>query len=337
MRSIPAAIRAHPRPGRHGLLVCALISSGCAASATSWRGPSPATRVEVFYATDRKALSSNSFAGDRGSGALSFGISPVLLPARTIGLGIPLSQEKFEQSLSSALTRTGAKDILVFVHGYNFSFDEAVLWAGQLKHQLHFEGAVVLYSWPSSGNRWSYLGDSSNADWTTPHLAGFLQALAARTGRAQIHLLAHSLGSRPVVAALHSLAVGPHAARFGQIIFAAPDVDADAFRDVLPAIVATAERITLYTASDLALRVSALLSAHPRAGDSDRNVVLIDGMDTIDVTSADEGPIRHDYFLENERVLADIFQLLSYAAPPEKRFRLFAVRVRGRLLWQFRS
>src|SRR5205085_127463 len=198
--------------------------ASAAASATSWRGPSPATRVEVFYATDRKALSSNSFAGDRGSGALSFGISPVLLPARTIGLGIPLSQEKFEQSLSSALTRTGAKDILVFVHGYNFGFDEAVLWAGQLKHQLHFEGAVVLYSWPSSGNRWSYLGDSSNADWTTPHLAGFLQALAARTGRAQIHLLAHSLGSRPVVAALHSLAVGPHAARFGQIIFAAPDV-----------------------------------------------------------------------------------------------------------------
>jgi hypothetical protein len=55
------------------------------------------------------------------------------------------------------------------------------------------------------------------------------------------------------------------------------------------------------------------------------------------VTSADDGPTRHDYFLKNERVLADIFQLLSYAAPPEKRFRLFAVRVRGRVLWQFRS
>src|SRR5207248_10531049 len=109
VRSLPVAIRAHRRPGRHGLLVCALISSGCAASSISWRGPSPHTRVEVFYATDRKALSSNSFAGDRGSGALSFGISPVLLPARTIALGIPLSQEKFEQSLSSALTRTGAR------------------------------------------------------------------------------------------------------------------------------------------------------------------------------------------------------------------------------------
>jgi hypothetical protein len=65
--------------------------------------------------------------------------------------------------------------------------------------------------------------------------------------------------------------------------------------------------------------------------------VLLDGMDTIDVTSADESLTHHDYFLENHRVLADIFQLLSFAAPPQKRFGLFAVRVRGLLLWQFRS
>jgi hypothetical protein len=47
--------------------------------------------------------------------------------------------------------------------------------------------------------------------------------------------------------------------------------------------------------------------------------------------------MRHDYFLENERVLADIFQLLTYAAPPQKRFRLFGVQLHGFLVWQFRS
>ena len=60
-------------------------------------------------------------------------------------------------------------------------------------------------------------------------------------------------------------------------------------------------------------------------------------MDTVDVTSADDSLARHDYFIGNQRVLADIFQLLSYGAPPEKRFGLFAVHVRGLVLWQFRS
>jgi hypothetical protein len=93
----------------------------------------------------------------------------------------------------------------------------------------------------------------------------------------------------------------------------------------------------LYTGSDLALRVSGLLLSRVRAGDADRQLVLIRGVDTIDVTSVDRSVAGHGYFIANHRVLADISQLLSYAAPPEKRFGLFAVRVRGLVVWQFRS
>jgi len=217
---------------------------------------------------------------------------------------------------------------------------EAALWAAQLKNDVHFEGVIVVYSWPSRGSRWSYLADLKNADWTTPHLVDFLDTLASGANGAPIHLFAHSMGGRPMLSALHGLAVqrreGPPP-RFGQIIFAAPDVDAEVFRQLMPPVLALAERVTLYTASDLALRISGWLLAHPRAGDSGSGLVLVNGMDTVDVTAVDDSRMRHDYFLENERVLADIFQLLTYAAPPQRRFRLFGVQLHGFLVWQFRS
>jgi esterase/lipase superfamily enzyme len=215
-----------------------------------------------------------------------------------------------------------------------------VLWAAQLKHDVRFEGILILYSWPSGGSRWSYVGDLGAADWSAPHLAGFLDMLSSTAEGVPIHLLAHSMGSRPALAALHALAVEPHGAaapRFGQVLFAASDVDADTFRQLVPPVLAAAGRVTLYTASDFALRISGLLSAHQRAGDSDRGLVLVAGMDTIDVTAVDDSLAHHDYFLENDRVLADIFQLLSHGVPPQRRFRLFGVQVRGLTLWQFRT
>jgi esterase/lipase superfamily enzyme len=199
---------------------------------------------------------------------------------------------------------------------------------------------LILYSWPSRGSRWDYPGDLGRADWTTPHFAGFLDLLASTARGIPIHLLAHSMGTRPALAALYAIATEsqePSRPRFGQIIFAAPDIDAEAFRQAVPAVLALASRVTLYTASDLALRFSGVLSAHRRAGDSDRAVVLVAGMDTVDVTTVDASLAHHDYFLENDHVLADIFQLLSYGVPPQKRFRLFGVRVHGLMVWQFRS
>jgi esterase/lipase superfamily enzyme len=333
--------------------------------------------VDVLFATDRRARepaaqrcnagppgqTANGFGGERGTGRLSFGVFPVRLPAaqrvgqtppalqrRSCGSpqGDPVyldgpqvrSEEQFAQSLAAALRSAASKEILVFIHGYNFAFDEAVLWAAQLKHDVHFEGVLILYSWPSSGSRWDYPGDLGSARWTTPHLTRFLQLLAVTAKGVPIHLLAHSMGNRPALAALHALAAEStdlRQPRFGQIIFAAPDVEADAFRQAVPAVLPLASRVTLYTASDLALRISGLLSAHRRAGDSDRGVVLVAGMDTVDVTAIDGSLAHHDYFLENDHVLADIFQLLSYGAPPQKRFRLFGVQVRGLTLWQFRS
>jgi esterase/lipase superfamily enzyme len=41
------------------------------------------------------------------------------------------------------------RDILVFVHGFNTSFDEARSRAAQIVADTHFGGVAVLFAWPS--------------------------------------------------------------------------------------------------------------------------------------------------------------------------------------------
>ena len=51
------------------------------------------------------------------------------------------------QQLQSS--RAFNNQLLVFVHGYNVDFDNAVRRAGQLAYDLNFDGPTFLFSWPS--------------------------------------------------------------------------------------------------------------------------------------------------------------------------------------------
>jgi len=74
--------------------------------------------------------------------------------------------------------------------------------------------------------------------------------------------------------------------RFHQVVFAAADVDADDFRtQYAPAIAKLSQRITLYVSSaDRALLASQKLRQYPRAGEAGPNLLVMDGVDTIDVS-----------------------------------------------------
>jgi esterase/lipase superfamily enzyme len=111
-----------------------------------------------------------------------------------------------------------------------------------------FDGAPILYSWPSEGSLARYPVDETNIEWSTPHLRTFLDQLSVTSGATTIHLIAHSMGNRAVVNALVSLQEafrdqGPH---FKQVVLTAPDIDADVLRQLSQTIRARAERVTLY-------------------------------------------------------------------------------------------
>ena len=101
----------------------------------------------------------------------------------------------FRGKLAEQFRGEAKSDLLVFIHGFNVSFEDALLRAAQLKYDLNFPGEMVLFTWPSRGSLLSYLADLSSAELSGTPLAEFLAAIAEGPWR-RVHLLAHSMGGR---------------------------------------------------------------------------------------------------------------------------------------------
>jgi len=236
-----------------------------------------------------------------------------------------LPEETFYTALSERVARSPAKDAFVFVHGYNVSFEDAARRTAQIAYDLDFPGAPIFYSWPSQASLTGYTVDETNVEWTVPHLREFLAELVERSGAEHVHLVAHSMGNRALTSALRGLSYRKDVKQpmFNHVVLTAPDIDADVFRrDLAPRIVKTAERVTLYASSnDKALSYSKTVHGYPRAGDTGEYLVVVPGIDTIDVSAVDASlfGLGHLYYGSNRTVLADLFDLIRKAKPPEER------------------
>jgi len=249
--------------------------------------------------------------------------------------------DEFFAGLKSCVDRSQRKETFVFVHGYNVTFEKAARRTAQLAYDLKFDGAPIFYSWPSQGGLLKYAVDETNVVWTAPHLKEFLVGVARRSGAKSIHLIAHSMGNRALTSALQALSYelrdqGP---MFKEVVLTAPDIDAEVFRrDIAPAIQRTAGRVTLYASSnDEALAASKTVHGYPRAGESGRNIVVVPGIDTIDVSAVDTSLLGHNYYGSNDTVLSDLVQLLNEAKPPERRNRLYSKLLGSLKYWVFRG
>ncbi len=233
----------------------------------------------------------------------------------------PLAESDFFGALKDSISVAGSSEALVFIHGYNVSFHRAARRTAQLSHDLEFAGVPLLYSWPSEGGLLSYAADEQDVRLTVPHLTDFLRDVATRTGAERVHVVAHSMGSRALAAALTELGRDAKAPMFDEVVFAAPDIDAREFRQIVaPAIIDVADRITLYASSkDRALRVSRTLHDYPRAGDSGEELTVVDGIETIDASVIDTSLLGHSYFADALRLVGDLLAVIRDGAPPPER------------------
>jgi esterase/lipase superfamily enzyme len=335
--------------------------------------------TEVFYVTDRAESAPAEIACKTGEmpargprfgsdrqldERISYGTYAVRLPStRRFGEMVPykprplcsrtpedpvfrsgpaaLQEEQFFSALVSRLEAAPGTEVFVFVHGYKYAFEESVLWTAQLKQDLNYRGAAVVFAWPSQGNSTGYVADGESIEWSTPHFRQFLEDLLAALPGRRVHILAHSLGARAVVGALQDLAAtsGTGQPRLGQVVLAAPDIADDLFRQKMPAVIGArlAERITLYVSrNDKALRFAGRLHVYARAGDAENAQPLIPGLDIVDVTPADHSRYSHNYLFENRSVQQDVFLLLRDNVPPERRFGLVRLTNGSLTLWQLR-
>jgi esterase/lipase superfamily enzyme len=184
----------------------------------------------------------------------------------------------------------------------------------------------VLYSWPSQGSAVGYLSDAAVVQLSARRLTRFLDDLVARSGATTIHIVAHSMGNRALTEALELMALrrGQTAAMppvFEQIVFAAPDVDAGLFAEMIPAIRPLARRLTLYASeNDWALVASRKLHGDaPRAGQGGDGTLVSPVIDSVDMSDLGQDMLAHGYFADDSSALVDLVALFWRNIPPEQR------------------
>jgi esterase/lipase superfamily enzyme len=238
-----------------------------------------------------------------------------------------LSEFAYWQEIENVLRRLAPddRDAVVFLHGYNVSFEEAALRAAQLGFDLDIPGVMAFYSWPSKGTLHGYPADEATIEASEGYIAEFLTAMASQSGATKVHIIAHSMGNRGLLRAMDriaSTAAKRSGTPFNQIILAAADVDQDTFKRLSVVYKQVAQRTTMYVcARDRAVEASHWLHDFPRAG-LVPPVLVIPGIDTINVSNLDLTLLGHGYIAEARELLTDIHTLLRHGAPPEERFGL---------------
>jgi esterase/lipase superfamily enzyme len=194
--------------------------------------------------------------------------------------------------------------VLLYVHGFNQTFQTAALDAARLSEGIHFHGETMVFSWPSKAKLFDYGYDRESALWSRDALEQVIARLIANPVTARIHLVAHSIGSVPAMEALRQTYAreGRAAAeRFGAVVFAAPDIDMDVFSSTIERLGPLATKITVISATnDRALALSGFLAGGvSRVGAADQEKLKRLGVHVIDASSEGWGLINHDLFLSN--------------------------------------
>jgi esterase/lipase superfamily enzyme len=229
-----------------------------------------------------------------------------------------------------------SRDTIVFVHGYNVSFKDALTSAARLKRNFSTaEGGpgvnVVVFSWPSDGSMMPYIAygnDRQDAAASGPafargllKLADFLRGSTPEEAcNHQLHLVAHSMGNyvlRHTVQEYVKQSSGRPVRLFDQVFLMAADEDDDAFEHgyKLKSLPRLAKRVNVYfNNNDRAMAVSDKTKGNPdRLGDDGPRVPRsIPGkVSLVDVTPVVDGLVQHSYFLDTPEVVSDMRQVLA--------------------------
>jgi esterase/lipase superfamily enzyme len=236
----------------------------------------------------------------------------------------PLAKGDFVRALQQQIKDSPSKDLFIFVHGYNNTFEDAARRAAQMAYDLDFDGTPLVYSWPSRGSTLGYFADEATVQVSGDKVAEFLDTVVTQSGAGRIHLLAHSMGNRALIEALKTFLANrsPQDRQhvFGQIVFTAPDVDRDYFISAIKLLKGSADRVTLYASgNDYALRSSQFFHDAPRAGTAGDFIIRLAGLDTIDMSAVPADALGHSYFAANSGAIYDIFRLLWQGDPPRER------------------
>jgi esterase/lipase superfamily enzyme/predicted acylesterase/phospholipase RssA len=267
-----------------------------------------ARTVQVSFATDRKPESLTQF-GEEIEDRLYTGLATVKVPPvhRKGLLERPgggffdfSSDDKKYFNLSSVYTSTGltipfsdtaANGMFIYIHGYNTSFEYALMKTAQLALDTEFEGAAIGYGWGSHAKASAYQQDQAAANSSIPHFAEYIATLK-RAQLGAINIVAEGMGAaillngiKRLLDANPALVAQESRKPFGQLVFFIPDVESTRFTNLLKFPASVAERVTVFVApnSDL-MREAKEANPSARAGSETTFFATISNADTVLLT-----------------------------------------------------
>ena len=243
-------------------LVIALLVAGCAGRpmgnliVASQQSAPDTDVVDMLVATTRAPVTEPAgvmFGGERAIG-LAFADIAVSIPpdaVRKIGEvqwpaappGDPardfvttradrMDLKEARANFDQRIAKSPSRHVLIFVHGYNTRFEEAVYRFAQITHDAHADVVPVLFTWPSRGRPLQYFYDRESANYSRDALEAVLRAVVEDPNVASVSMLSHSLGNLVAVEALRQMAIRDHglSRKIKDIMLASPDIDVDVFR-----------------------------------------------------------------------------------------------------------
>lgn len=173
-----------------------------------------------------------------------------------------LSADQFRTAIGPA--KQGSKRVGIFVHGYNYNFQESLFRLAQISHDAKMPGTSILFSWPSQAAVAGYVADKESATYSRDYLASLMADAVKGRGDEDVVVFAHSMGGWLVVETLRQLKLQGRDDVLNKltIVLAAPDIDEDVFRTQMAVIGKMKRPMTiLVSGDDRALAVSKVLSA----------------------------------------------------------------------------
>lgn len=204
------------------------------------------------------------------------------------------------------------KDILIYVHGYNYSFQESLFQAAKVASDGKLSEMPILFSWPSEGSVTGYVADKDAAIYARDDLVQLLQDLKKRRTKSRVTLFGHSMGAWLVVEALRQLKISGQddvLQRIDQVVLAAPDIDVDLFKrqvDTIGPLVRP--MIVLNSTDDRALAISSRI-----------------GGSRVRIGSIDKGSVDIQELLISKKI--EIVDLSKYGSPDETRHNRFSILI----------
>ena len=291
--------------------------------------------IEVLVATNRNSQIDGFGCGDESFGVdaskkLKFGVCKINVPKNhntgeiTTGDSRQSSNDYFKTLASKSIDekqliknlKDSGHPALVFVHGFNVKYNEAVLRAAGIAYDLKYQGPIVLFTWPSGAKggffeekfmNKTYENNLANARQSIELFKNFL--LKLKENGVEVNLVVHSMGHQVVLPALAKInQENPDKIFINHLILNAPDFDVAQFKNLTKNLKQISQSTTLYCSyNDKAMFASRTFNNNERLG----ACTFSEDFDTVNVSLVDDSALSlgHSYY-SSRAILTDVFQNL---------------------------